>query len=103
MKKLIFILIFVFALGCANIVDKVPKERRYTESHTEIYTKMQLMPLGNGEFMFLPMTQSRYVPEKYEILYEITYDNGNQSSRWETVNEQEFNEFAGGAEPETKR
>lgn len=98
MKRLFFILIFVFALGCANIVDKVPKDRRYTEAHTEIYTTLQLMPLGNGNFMFLPMTYSRYVGEKYEILYEITYDNGHQSSRWETVDEQEFNEFTGGAE-----
>lgn len=96
MKRLIILLSVCLMLGCANIIDKVPKDGRYTEAHTEIFTYIQLMPIGNGKFMFIPMTQSRYVGERYEILYEITYDNGKQTNRWETVTKQEYNSFLGG-------
>lgn len=96
MKRLVCIILFMLMIGCGTIVNKVPKERRFTEAHSEIYTYIQMLPQGDGKFLFVPMTNSRYVNDRYEIMYEITYENGRQTTRWETVTETEYDAFEGG-------
>ena len=97
MKKLLICIVLLTVLvGCRNVVDKEPKDRRYTAAHNEIFTNLMLLPQGNGQFIFVPVTQSHYIQDRYEILYEITYDDGYQTDKWETVTKSEYDEFNGG-------
>lgn len=91
MKRLIAcILLLCLLLGCAKIVRKTPVDKRFTAAHSEIESYMMIIPNGNGGMQLVPMVHTVRKPERYEILYQIEYDDGTTIERWETVDRQTY-------------
>lgn len=55
-----------------------------------------------GDFVLVPNIHTETVPEKYEVLYFVTYDNGDTSHCWEAVNKAEYDAAVAFLETQTK-
>lgn len=55
-----------------------------------------------GDFVLVPNVHTETVPEKYEVLYFVTYDNGDTSHCWEAVNKAEYDAAVAFLEMQTK-
>lgn len=67
---------------------------RYTEASERIETTYVYKYdfLGEG-FRLMPKVSTVPVPEKYEVLYEITYDDGTVDQEWVEVEKAVFEEW----------
>lgn len=97
MKKIISVLlVIVFCFSFASCKKKTEVSRkaidkRFTPAHTETSTSIDI-----ALYLLLDVpiieTETRNIPDKYEILYLITYDDGTETQKWEIVTEAEYNE-----------
>lgn len=65
---------------------------RYTEASERIETTYVYKYdfLGGEGFRLMPKVSTVPVPEKYEVLYEITYDDGTVDQKWAEVEKAVF-------------
>lgn len=52
--------------------------------------------------MLVPNVHTETVPEKYEVLYFVTYNNGDTSHCWEVVNKTEYDAAVNFLEKQTE-
>ena len=91
-KLLGYILILVVILGIVsqltgcgeyfNEESRIVIDYRYAEGHTEIWTKKT----DKGE----PYYEYYYVGDKYELLWEVTYEDGHTERKWEECTRFEY-------------
>ena len=73
------------------VVDKVIEDVRYTPQTQETVTDYEYKyNFWTGDFVLVPNVHTETVPEKYEVLYFVTYNNGDTSHCWEVVNKTEY-------------
>lgn len=98
MKKIISVLlaiVFCFSfVSCKHKTEISRKaiDKRFTAEHEETRVWNSVIPTGKS-VIIIPYSQIVTVPDKYEVLYLITYDNGKQKQKWETITETEYNEI----------
>lgn len=98
MKKLIVLLLIitfiVFSLGgCKDSVEIERKavDVRYSAACDKVETDyVYKYNWIEGEYILLPDTKTVHYDEKYEIRYNITYDDGSTSSEWQTVDKETY-------------
>ena len=84
---LILIIIPFIILGCKSeeIISQKPMELRFTPAHTEQETDMCIV----GDYIF-PVERTIAYPEKYEVRYNITYEDGSARTEWHTVDKETY-------------
>ena len=89
---LIIVLCFSFA-SCKKRteINKQAIDKKFTAEHYSDYFWYTTIVTGKSVVM-VPHYMKQYHPDSYEILYLITYDDGEQKEKWETVTEEEYNE-----------
>ncbi len=97
MKKLnvIFLLLFLVMLitSCDNLEEDTKRivDYRHNDSYTEVYTTIESKyNLSSDEWEHIPVTKTRYVPESYELLWEITYKDGHTERHWKECTRFEY-------------
>ena len=92
MKKIIAIMLILIIipfiiLGCKSeeIISQKPMELRFTPAHTEQETDMCIV----GDYIF-PVERTIAYPEKYEVRYNITYEDGSARTEWHTVDKETY-------------
>lgn len=96
MKKIILVLIAItmatFICGCAKVVDEIPIDARFTESHQEIRTDYdyQVDILGEETFKLMPNIHTVTIPDKYEVQYRVYYDDSTNKTEWREVARDEY-------------
>lgn len=73
--------------GCGeyfNVESKTVIDYRFTEAHTETDT----MKTSDG----IPYYVSDFVPDKYELLWLYTYQDGHKERKWEECTRFEYND-----------
>ena len=91
MKKIISVIsiiaLVISLTACYRTeVSKEPIDYRYTEQSQAIKTEYKhKYSFLKGEFVMIPEVKTVTVPEKYEIKYRITYDDGSTSEEWREV------------------
>lgn len=99
MKKIISILlVIVFCFSFASCkkaaeIERKPIDKKFTAEHTETVVLFNTVFTGKS-FVITPIIVDKQVPDTYEILYLITYDDGKQKEKWETVTEAEYSEVS---------
>ncbi len=103
MKKIIVLIVCLFialsVISCEGKkeVNKVAIDYRYTPSRTEIVTDYQYAySWWHGDFKLVPNTHSKTIPEKYEVLYFITYNDGTKAEQWQAVDYTTYTKLKGG-------
>lgn len=99
------LLIIVFALmaiGIVVVIKNLPKQIgekpidcRHTDAYIGIVTEYKYIYdiFSEEGFKKVPYTYSKSFPEKWEICYEIEYDNGTTKTEWREVTQQEYEDF----------
>ena len=101
MKKALIIsitIILIVAL-CGSFVSckqrvEIKREiidTKFTPAHTETSTSIDLAMYILFDIPLIKV-EPRFIPDKYEILYLITYDNGDQNHLWLEVTQAEYEE-----------
>lgn len=92
MKKIIAIMLSLIIIpfiisGCKSkeIISQKPMELRFTPAHTEREADVCIV----GDYI-LPIERTIAYPEKYEVRYKITYEDGSTSSEWQTVDKETY-------------
>ncbi len=106
MKKIIAILtvlcLLVALCGCIEVREETGRKAidcRYTESYNDVVTDYQhKYSFLKGGFVLMPNVHTVTRPEKYEVLYQISYNNGTTEERWETVDKETYVSFKGGVQ-----
>lgn len=101
MKKIISILLIVVLIVCSMIVlsgclQEVSREvidHRFTPAHDEVETRYVTKYdfWGNG-LRLMPDVHSVHYPDKYELRYRITRDDGSTVTVWEEVSSEKYEE-----------
>ncbi len=85
-------LILFFITGCGGEdrteVSREAIQTRYTSAHTEIRTQCIVIG-GNVSTIPIPHHQD----EKYEVQFQIVYDDGSSSKQWIEVTQSEYKEY----------
>ena len=92
-------IIVVSLCSCAlpQEIKRTAIDCRYTEQHTELVTEYEhVFSWWKGDFVLVPNTHTKVVPDKYELLYMIEYDDGTSCEKWEEVSQSEYIAFKGG-------
>ena len=90
----------------ATEVSRDPVDVRYTEAYTGIETDyVHKYDWYSGDWVLLPETKTVHHGAEWFIQYRITYDNGEQKTKWYACTELEYNRvkaelIAGGADNE---
>lgn len=90
-KKIIICatLLIVTMTGCAGEVSRTAIDVRYTSAHNEVISSMTSRYDFNLEqWIYYPEIKTIYEPDKWEVLYKITYDNGKTYNRWKSVSQE---------------
>jgi len=100
MKKLktiaLCLLCVIIAICFTAFFDRVVvvttiEDVQYTPQTQETVTDYEYKyNFWTGDFVLVPNIHTETVPEKYEVLYFITYDNGDTSHWWEAVSKTEY-------------
>lgn len=69
-----------------------PLDCRYTPAYTTVETEIRHVWIDD-DYRPFPYTHSVYHPEQYEILYSITYEDGEVLECWKTVSEKDYRTF----------
>ena len=82
------------------IFDAVGKRtRRYKRGKPALilnkHTVFFAGTMWKGEMVMVPEIRTVQHPEKFQILYRITYDNGTTADRWVDVSRDEYTAFGG--------
>lgn len=73
---------------CGNEVSRIAVDCQYIESHyTTYYTYIH-----SGK-MTIPISHLRFHPDKWELKYLVTYEDGCKKEKWCEVSEEEYNTF----------
>ena len=102
---LLCVIVAVCFTACDDpvVVDKVIEDARYTPQTQETVTDYEYKyNFWTGDFVLVPNVHTETVPEKYEVLYFVTYDNGDTSHSWEAVNKAEYDAAVAFLEMQTK-
>ena len=84
----------IFLTGCAEVVREYPIDSRYTISYTETKTMYtEKYNWHEDKYVLVPETYTVAHPEKYEILYQIEYDNGYECTEWREVTKKQYFDF----------
>ena len=71
-----------------EVVDKEPVAAKYEPPHYDTATTYEYQwDWWNGEYKLLPVVNSEYIEEKFNVQYEIIYSDGSRDYVWETVPE----------------
>lgn len=79
------IIVIISALtGCAafEVDTSIVIDYRFTEAHTEIYTKESGQDVVYHDY--------KYIPDKYELLWEETYMDGHKERTWKECTRFEY-------------
>ena len=94
-KKKIFVSIMLAAVlltGCGGEdrteVSREAIQTRYTSAHTEMRTQCIVIG-GNVSTIPIPHHQD----EKYEVQFQIVYDDGSSSLKWLEVTQSEYEKY----------
>lgn len=97
-KRLLFFLCAMCAVitvsACVNektIIEKEVIDNRYTPERQEVVTDYKYeWSWWQGDFVLVPDVHTEIFPEKYEILYCVTYDDGTTKNLWEQVTKEQY-------------
>jgi hypothetical protein len=91
-KAAALILIVAILTGCdAWEEDKKIIDYRYTSAHYENETEYRKEYSWLAEdYINVPYEVARFYPEKYELLWEITYKDGHSERRWKDCTRFEY-------------
>lgn len=102
MKKILSLLISIALMltlcSCEPVeeIGRTPIDCRYTAAYTEVVTDYKHeYSWWKGDFVLVPDTHTKLHPEKYEILYSITYDDGSSREVWKEVDRSTYVSFKG--------
>lgn len=99
MKRIVAALLIIGCLaGCEmpTEVDRTPVDARYTAASVEFKTNYHhKYSWLRGEFVLVPDVRQVTVPEKWEIQYRVTYDNGYSCDEWKECSREEYERFVG--------
>lgn len=97
---LVIIGIIAIVRNCPKQIGEKPIDARHTDAYVGIVTDYEyvLDLWGDGGFKKMPNTHSKSFPEKWEICYQIEYNNGTTKTEWREVTKQEYEDFLKGAE-----
>lgn len=71
-----------------EVIDKEPVAAKYEPPHYDTATTYEYQwDWWNGEYKLLPVVNSEYVEEKFNVQYEIIYSDGSKDYVWESVPE----------------
>ena len=71
-----------------EVVSKEPVAAKYEPPHYDTATTYEYQwDWWNGEYKLLPVVNSEYVEEKFNVQYEIIYSDGSKDYVWESVPE----------------
>lgn len=94
MKRLVLILLTMLAfIGCVKEIKRTALDRQFIPEHTTTTSSFMLIPNGQGGFIYFPHMQTIHHADRYEILYEIEYDNGETKQRWKEVTKEQYEQF----------
>lgn len=102
MKRIIaVILISLFLIvGCScgfDEVERTPVDCRYTAAYSGVKTNYaHEYDWWRGDFVLVPKVETVNYPEKYEIQYVVTYEDGTTNKVWQTVSKEEYMTFKEG-------
>ena len=78
----------------AEEVERVPVDCRYTEAWSGVETRTEYeYNICEGEFVLIPKIETVNHPERYELLWEITYSDGSALQSWEQCTAKEYENF----------
>lgn len=98
-KTLVLIALAVCLCGCAEEVTRVPVDCRYTEAWSGVETRTEYeYDIWNGRHVLVPKIETVHHPEKYELLWKITYSDGTTQEHWESCTVKEYEAFRTGGE-----
>jgi hypothetical protein len=92
-KAAALILIVTILTGCDAWEEdrKIIVDYRYTSEHYEKETEYRKEYSWLAEdYIQVPYEVDRYYPEKYELLWEITYQDGHTERRWKDCTRFEY-------------
>lgn len=92
----VIVILVVMLSGCKQkeIVEKIPIDKLYTEAHSEMETEYEYKyDILNGKFMYVPNLHTVKYPDKYEVQYKVTYNDGSEKIVWEEVVKQDFDKI----------
>ena len=93
MKKIIIAALCcaLILTGCAEQISREITDTRYAPAYEAIETTYEnRYSFLAGGFTLVPNTRTVHHPDRWEVRYTTTYDNGQQTNYWETVTEQEY-------------
>lgn len=101
MRNVIFTLLFIVMLvfsSCGTYKGEVRREiveYRYISEYDGIETDyVYKYNWLKGEFVLVPCIKNIHKDAVYEVLYRITYPDGNVVERWETISVDEFDSLS---------
>lgn len=100
-KVCVIVLIMIgvfFLIGCTKIIRKTPIDYRFTPAHSETETYFIICP-----YSMIPMVRSVYKQDKFEILYQVEYEDGKIRNRWETVDRATYEQESNGEQNDKRR
>ena len=102
MKRIVALIILVslsFAISACSGRAELSREiieSRYISDYDGVETEyIYKFNWLKGEFVLVPSIKTVHRDATYEILYRITYRDGNVVEKWETVSEDTFDSLIG--------
>lgn len=86
------ILVLILSItGCTEVESKYIVDYRYNAPRTDVVTDYNYKwNWHEDEYQLVPDTHTKYVPESYELMWEIRYDNGHVSREWQKCTRFEY-------------
>lgn len=89
------IIIFSIVKCSPKVIKEEPINVRYFPAREEIQTEHEYKyNFLEGEWQLVPNTRTVTVPEKYEVEYLLTYDNGTTTKKWREVSKEVYEDIA---------
>ena len=83
-----------------EVVSKEPVAAKYEPPHYDTATTYEYRwDWWNGEYKLLPVVNSEYIEEKFNVQYEVVYSDGSKGYIWETVPEVLYYEILSSMRP----
>lgn len=96
----IMICTMMFALiGCAEVVSETPIDTEYIAAYDAMETEYEYKyDWWHGDFVYLPVLKQVHHEEEFKVQYKIIYSNGDEYTKWETVDKHTYEEALRGIE-----
>lgn len=94
---ILFLISFAACQTQKKEVGRSAIDKRYTPSYQGVETEYEYkFDFYNADFVLVPVVKTVFYAEKYEVLYKISYDNGETSTKWETTDKSTYEKIVEG-------